>query len=245
MSAQIITVAVIKGGTGKTTTCAALAQAAAHEGKRVLCVDLDPQGNLSYSIGADTSEPGAYEVLQGADITDAIQSTAQGIDVLTGAPNLADITLERGNISDLENALKPVLRAYDLIVIDTPPYFCALTYEALQACTGLLVAMEADLGSMQGLYHVLEVADAVKKSNKKLKPLGCIITRYNKRPNINRLWCEKIEQAGKANKCPLLLEIRQGIAVQEAQALQLSLYDYAPKSKPAEDYKELYNKIIK
>lgn len=245
MSAQVITVAVIKGGTGKTTTCAALAQAGAHEGKRVLCIDLDPQGNLSYDLGADTAQAGAYELLQGADIDEVIQNTAQGVDAIIGAPNLADISLERGNITDLQDAIKPVLKAYDLIVIDTPPYFCALTYEALQACTGLLVALEADLGSMQGFYHVLDIAEQVKKSNPKIKPLGCIVTRYNKRPNINRLWYEKIEEAGKANKCPLLFEIRQGVAIQEAQALQVSLYDYAPKSKPAQDYKEVYKKIIK
>lgn len=244
---QIITCAVIKGGTGKTTTCAAIAQAAALDDKKVLAIDLDPQANFSFCLGADKTLPGAYELLNGAFILDCIQQTEQNIDVIAGAPALAadNPGKKKNTIFRLSEALEKVKGFYDLIVIDTPPYFCELTFEALQASTGVLIPMEADAGSIHGQKHIIEVAKEIKRTNKKLKILGCIITRYNARPVIARKMRDLIIEQGQELKCPLLAEIRQGIAIQEAQALNKSIYDYAPKSKPAQDYKELYNKLFK
>lgn len=245
--AQIITCAVIKGGTGKTTTCAAIAQAAAADNKRVLAVDLDPQGNFSYCLGADTTAQGCYELLNGAEVTETTQGTEQGIDVICGAPALATDkpNKKKNSIYRLSDALEQIQRYYDLIVIDTPPYFCDLTFMALQAATGLIIPMETDTGSIQGQKHIIDLANEIKKSNKKLKVIGAVITRYNARTNLNRLLKDKIAEQGKALKCPLICEIRQGVSIQEAQALRRSIYDYAPKSKPAIDYKELYKQIVK
>ena len=243
---QIITVAVIKGGTGKTATCAAMAQAAAHEGKRVLCVDLDAQANLTAALGADRTAPGAYNLLQGAFILDCIQQTPQNIDVIAGSPALAaDRPKQANSIFRLSNALEQIQKHYDLIVIDTPPSFCQLTYEALQAATGLLIAICADADSFNGMQLILDIAKEIKRTNKKLKPLGCIITQYDKRPKIARYMRDMIEEQGNKMKCPLLGEVRQGVAIQEARALRRNLFEYAPKSKPAQDYKAIYNKIIK
>ena len=89
---QIITAAVIKGGTGKTTTAAALAQAAVQAGKKVLAVDLDPQANLSFFIGADQNAPGSYQLLHGTDAAQLIQTTDQGIDAIAASPDLATET---------------------------------------------------------------------------------------------------------------------------------------------------------
>lgn len=244
---QILTCAVIKGGTGKTSTCAAIAQAAALDNKKVLAIDLDPQGNLSYCLGADANMPGAFELLQGAFILDCIQQTKQNIDVIAGAPALAYDDADNkktGTIFYLSEKIETIQNAYDLIIIDTPPYFCELTYKALQAATGLIIPMETDAGSIHGQNHIIEVAKEIKRTNKKLKILGCVVTRYNGRPNINRLLLEQIQEQGKKLKCPLLAEIRQGVAIQEAQALRRNLFEYAPRSKPAQDYKELYKKII-
>lgn len=244
---QIITCAVIKGGTGKTTTCAAIAQAAALDNKKVLAIDLDPQGNFSYCLGADANMPGAYSLLNGAFVLDCIQQTAQNIDVIAGAPALATDKPEKKTdaIFRLSEAIEPIIKTYDLIVIDTPPYFCDLTFLALQAATGVIIPMDTDTGSLQGRAHVVNLAREIKRTNKNLKVLGCIITKYNARPVISRQFRELIEEQGKKLKCPLLAEIRQGVAVQEAQALQRNLFEYAPKSKPAQDYKELYKKIVK
>lgn len=240
---QIITCAVIKGGTGKTATCASIAQCAAVDGKRVLIVDLDPQGTITTNHGASRTERGAAELLQGAPIEDTIQHTALNIDIIAGAPKLA--ACEVKDIYKLSKALEAVKKQYDLIVIDTPPYFCGLTYQALQAATGLIIPLYADPGSMQGQEYILELAKKIKTTNSKLKVLGSIITRYDNRPKINRFMREQIEKQGKAYKCPLLGEISQGVAYQEAAALKRNLFVYAPKSKPAQEYRAIYNKIIK
>ena len=167
---QIITVAVIKGGTGKTATCATLAQCAAHEGKKVLCVDLDPQAALTNMLGADRTAPGTYSLLNGAYILDTIQPTKQSIDVIGGSPALA---ADKGkSIYRLSSALELVQKAYDYIFIDTPPSFCGLTYEALQAATGLIIALNADQSSIQGQAYILDLASNQRKTNKKLKILG-------------------------------------------------------------------------
>ncbi len=244
MSAKIITVAVIKGGTGKTTTCAAIAQAAASDNKKVLAIDLDAQANLTAALGADPDAPGAYYLLHGSPIEETIQETEQGIDVIAGAAVLADEISEKNSVYRLQDALKPVLKAYDLIIIDTPPSLCELTYNALQAANGLLITTDADLGSLRGMYLLLDIAKEARKTNKKLKVLGSIITRYNNRAKINQYMHDVIKQQGDARKCPLLGEIRQGIAIQEAQALKQNLFEYAPKSNPAKDYKSLYNYLI-
>ena len=133
---QIITVAIQKGGTGKTTTAAAVVQAAAYRGRSVLAIDLDPQGNLSFTLAADTSKPGSYDLLGGAAAADLIQHKP-GYDVIPASWNLSTITSGRGSARRLQKAIEPLKKEYDLIVIDTPPTAGELQYNALQAATGL------------------------------------------------------------------------------------------------------------
>ena len=106
MSAKIIAIAVQRGGTGKTTTAAALAQAAAYCGQRVLAIDLDPQGNLSYMMHADTSRAGAFHFLNGVPAAEVIQRTDQGADVIAASWNLSTITTGRGTGAD-KGKLRP------------------------------------------------------------------------------------------------------------------------------------------
>ena len=240
---QIITCAVIKGGTGKTATIATFAQCAAAEGKKVLCIDLDPQATLTNMLGADRTAPGAYDLLKGAAVEKTIQSTKQNIDVIAGAPGL---TAYKFIAYKLKNALEPIKKAYDFIFIDTPPYFCGLTYEALNTATGLIIAMQADNGSMQGQAYILEIAQDIKnETNKKLKVLGCIITLYDKRPNISKYMREQIQEQSKKLKCPYLGEVSRSVSYLEANALHRNIFEYAPKCKPAQEYKAIYNKLFK
>lgn len=241
---QIITTAVIKGGTGKTTTAAALAQAAAADKKKVLVVDLDPQANLSLFIGADQNKPGAYQMLHGADPGDVIQETEQGIDAIAASPDLATEKTSPASAKRLQDALEPIRGQYDLVFIDTPPQMGELTFNALQASTGLIIPLETDNSSLQGLYQITDIAHQMQKSNKALAIIGTILTRYDSRTKLNRYLQEVISNKGQEIGAPFIMGIRPGIAIREAQVLQQSLFEYAPKSKPAMDYKELY-KIIK
>lgn len=241
---QIITVAITKGGTGKTTTSAALAQAAKHDGQKVLAIDLDPQCNLSFFIGADTSHRGSYELFEGVPAADLIQQTRQGIDVLSASPNLATLTTYRGSAKRLQNALEPIKGSYNLIIIDTPPTMGELHYNALQGSTGLIIPLETDGNSLQGLYQITDVAKQMQTSNPELKITGVILTKFDPWPKINRHYQQAIIDAGQRIGAPYLSAIRAGISIREAQALQTDLYSYAPTSKPATDYIQLY-KIIK
>lgn len=240
---QIITTAVIKGGTGKTTTAAALAQAAAADDKLVLVIDLDPQGNLSFITGADTNRPGSYALLHGTDVGETIQRTPQGFDAIAASPDLATERTTPASAMRLREAIEPIKRYYDYIFIDTPPTMGELTFNAMQASTGLIIPLEADNNSLQGLYQITDIARQMQRKNPSLKILGTVLTRYDSRPKINRYMQEQIADRGQEAGAPFLAAIRPGIAIREAQALQLSIFEYAPKSKPAQDFAQLY-KII-
>ena len=124
---KIITIASQKGVTGKTTTAAALAQAAAAAGKRPLAIDLDPQGNFTASLGADPAAPGSYELLSGANPAQSIQETEQGVFVIAASPDLATIRTKAGSARRLQQALEPLKKSFDLCLIDTPPQMGDLT----------------------------------------------------------------------------------------------------------------------
>lgn len=240
---QIITTAVIKGGTGKTTTAGALAQAARADKKRVLAIDLDPQGNLSFILAADPGGPGSYELLHGARAQDVIQTTAQGIDVITASANLATERTTPASARRLADGLEPVKKKYDFIFIDTPPEIGEMTFNALTAATGLIIPLEADISSLAGLNQIAGIAHQIQRKSPQLAILGTVVTRYDGRPKINRYLLETIASKGAEVGAPNLATIRPGVAIKEAQALQESLFEYAPGSNPAKDYKALYEAI--
>lgn len=240
---QILTTAVIKGGTGKTTTAAALAQAAAAAGKKVLAIDLDPQANFTFFIGADQNTPGSYQLLHGAEPGQLIQQTAQGIAAIAASPDLATERTTPASAKRLQQAIEPLKGEFDLIIIDTPPQMGELTFNALQAATGLIIPLETDNSSLQGLYQITDIAHQMQRSNPALSIIGVILTRYDNRPKLNRYLRDVIADKGQEIGAPFLMGIRPGIAIREAQAMQQSIFDYAARSNPAQDYKTLYEMI--
>ena len=229
-----------KGGSGKSTTAAALAQAAAHRGRRVLAVDIDPQGNLSYFLAADVTRPGALEVLEGAPAADAIQATAGGLDVIPASWNLQAISSGKGSARRLKAALEPIAGNYDLIIIDTPPTAGELQYNALMAADSLIIPLQADIVGLQGLYQMADTARQIQQSNPALTIKGYVLTRSGGRSTLARQMAETIEARAQEMGIPFLKAVREAVAIREAQALQRSLYEYAPRSKPAADYMELF-----
>ena len=242
--AKIITAAVIKGGTGKTSTVAALAQAAHFKKKKVLAVDLDPQANLTAFLAGDDEHAGSLEFLHGAELDETIQTTPQGIDLLSACPDLAAEKTTGGSAKRLERALLPVKEEYDFIFIDTPPQMGELTFNALQCSDGLLIPLEADASSISGLYQVADIAaDMKERSAAFLSLYGVILTRYRPRAKINQYIQKEIKAAADDLETPYLGEIRDGIAIREAQTLRKSLFEYAPRSNPAQDYMKLFEQI--
>lgn len=242
--AQIIAVAVQKGGTGKTTTAAALAAMAAEEGYKALAIDLDPQANLSFSLNMDANQHGTPELLQGADPAGLIQHLGQNLDGIPAGWDLATATTAAGSGRRLQAALKPLTRKYDLIVIDTPPTAGELQYNALQAADGLIIPLQATAYDLQSMYQIIETARQIQKTNDALQILGVVITQYDGRSTLSKQLLTVITDQAAAQGVQILGVIRSGIAVKEAAALRQPLNVYAPKSKPAQDYKAIVDQII-
>ena len=241
---QIITLANQKGGAGKTSTAAAIIQAAASEGLKVLAIDLDPQANLTLTLAGDTRAKGSFELLEGTPARQTIQETPQSIHLIAASKNLATEQSGTGSAQRLHKALQPIKSIYDIIVIDTPPTAGELLYNALQASTGLVIPLQADMFNLQGLYQIADTANIFKRSNPDLKVLGFVLTRYDGRSTLAKSFRDTITKKAAEMGIEHLADIREGIAIKEAAAFQKNLFEYAPKAKPAQDYKELFTKIM-
>ena len=246
---RITTVINQKGGVGKTTTAHALATGLKRWGRRVLAVDVDPQGNLSYTMTADTTGPGLYEAMRNEMIaSEVIQNTDQG-DILPSTLLLAAADMEfttTGREWILDKLLEPVKHQYDHIIIDSPPTLGILTVNALTASTDVVIPVGADIYSLQGLYQLYSTIEKVRQfCNPNLKIAGILLTRHNSRSIISRDIKEGIEEKVASLSTSLYnATIREGVAVKEAQAQQMSLFEYAPRSNPAQDYDNFVSEYL-
>ena len=247
------TVAIVgqKGGCGKTTTAAAIGEGLKRDGAKVLFVDCDPQANLSYLMGADVSglaTPSTLDVLQRASTAaDAIQHTDAG-DIIAASPTLAgaDITItQTGKEYRLKEALETLTGAYNFVVVDTAPALGIATINALTACDGCVIPSGPDFFSLQGIGQLRSTIDIVRQyCNRDLKVYGIVITRYNSRAVIGREVAAMLEETATAMKTRLFdSRIRECTAVKEAQAMQQSIYSYAPRSNAATDYTALLTEL--
>ena len=193
---QILAIANQKGGSGKSTTATALAQAAAARGLRVLAVDLDPQANLSFFTGADANQPGAFDLMEnGRPAAVLIQHTACGLDVIPAALELQTISTGKGSARRLAAALAPIRQQYDLIIIDTSTAPGEARLNALMAATQLVIPLEADIGGLQGLYQIHDEARQVQQANPALTICGYILTKFDRRSTLARTMADRIQAA--------------------------------------------------
>lgn len=235
-----LTVAVEKGGTGKTTVVWSLGEWMHRAGRKVLYVDLDAQGNLSALLKTDTSKPTIYDVLMGKERANrAIQSTPQG-DIIQSSPsmsNLGTALTGMGREYRLKEVLEGLTDRYDIVLIDTPPRIGVETLAALTASDGVIIPMMADILALQGLESVIGAIQEVQRyTNPKLETLGILITSWDGRPALTKQVSDIVE--ARAANVPTRVygtKIRRGIAIQEAQASRKGIFEYAPKSNPAKD----------
>lgn len=248
--ARVISISNQKGGVGKTTTTCSIAAGLKRRGYRVLAVDLDPQGNLGFSIGADTETSATiYDVLKGQVKTQfAIQKTPS-MDVIISSILLSGIELEFTNTGReflLREAFRPVLENYDYILIDTPPALGILTINAFTASDSIVVPMLSDIFSLQGIAQLYETVERVKKyCNPHISIAGILLTRYNPRTLLSK------EIRGTAELIAQDLHIRlfdsfirSTVSASEAQSVQQDIFTYSPRSTAAKDYAKVIDEML-
>lgn len=247
--AQIIAITNQKGGVGKTTTASALTGGLTDLGHRVLAIDMDPQGNLGFSLGVDIENGRtAYDILKSPDyILPAIRHTDYG-DVIPSNILLssAEIELNRsGREYLLKAAVDQVKHMYDYIIIDTPPALNILTVNAYVCADSLIIPMIPEILSLLGISQLKETIDTVRKYyNSHLRILGVLLVKFNKRLNLTREVEEMtIEIAKQLGTVVLEDRIRTSIAIAEAPAHAESIMKYAPRANATQDYLSLIRKI--
>lgn len=248
---MIIAIANQKGGVGKTTTAINLAAAFARRNRRVLLLDLDPQGNSSISfLDPATVDHSAYDLLMdGQEGVDqfAYPTPVKGLDMIPARINLAK--LESKLVGDfdapfrLKDRLELIRKAYDVIVIDTPPTLGLITVNALVAATHVLIPIQSSYFALEGTDDLLETIEKVKaRPNPNLQVLGVVVTLHDKRTTLAREVYEQIRRVF-GNK---LFEtvITKSVRLEESPAYKESIFTFAPHSSGAQEYAKLCEEVI-
>ena len=247
-AAKIIAVINQKGGTGKTTATANLGAALASLGKRVLLIDLDPQSNLSYSFGINLSNGGSIaDVLQVKKTLQAILVEREGVFIAPASVLLADLEVSLVNKIGREQVLKDRLKGlkgYDYILIDCPPSLSILTVNALNAAHEVLIPLQMEVLSLQGLSQLLDTIAQVKQVlNSGLKIRGIIPSMFDSRRRLSE---EVLNQISANTKVKIFkTHIRECVKIAEAPSFAKTVLRYAPSSNGAEDFINLAKEFIK
>ncbi len=249
---RVISLVNQKGGVGKTTTTKNLGAGLVREGKRVLLIDLDPQANLTYSLGIrpenDESMRTMYEVLKGtAQLKDIILPHANGLKLAPAHINLSaselELTSQAGRELILKEALRPVLHDYDYILIDCAPSLGILTLNALVASREVLIPLQTEFLAMQGMSKLLETLSLVKQRlNHDIEVTGIIGTMYDGRKNLSG----EIVASVRTHFGDKLFKtlIRSNVSLAEAPSYGQDIFTYKADSIGAEDYKALAKEVI-
>lgn len=248
---KIYVVANQKGGIGKTTTATALASILSKEGKKVLFIDSDKQGNSSDTYKAQIDGVATlYDVLLDDDrieISEAIQHTPNG-DIVASDPLLrkADKILydDIDGVFRLDDNLKK-LKGYDYVIIDTNPSIDAILKSCLIACDEVIIPVTADRYALQGLSQLHEAITSIKRrQNTRLKVAGLLLVKYDKRTNLSKDVEQSLQNVADVMETKLFkTKIRESVRAREAQAKRMMLIDYSPNSTTANDYKNFTDEL--
>lgn len=242
-----ISIALQKGGTGKSTTAQALSSTLGFKHKKTLLVDMDSQANVTYSSGIDNPQRTITDVLgEDCKVYDAIIH-CKYYDMLAADYYLSNVERAEGiEQTLLKNALEPIKSKYDFVIIDCPPALGNLSFNSLVASDYVLIPIEPRPYALQGLGALYNTVQSVQKSlNPALKVLGILLIKYSNRTVLNRDIKDMIEDNAKRMQTVVFnTSIREGIAVAEAQTLRQPLIDYAKSSKPNIDYKAFTTELL-
>lgn len=248
---KVIAVANQKGGVGKTTTAVNLSSCVAALGKRVLVVDLDPQGNTTsaYGVSKNKLDSDIYTCLiDDEDVRQAVVKTEFHADLLPSNTQLAGAAVELVNLPRRENRLRsvlaPVVPLYDYVFIDCPPSLDLLTINGLCACDTVLIPLQCEYFALEGLSELMNTLKTVrKKYNRYLDIEGVVFTMFSVRYNLT---LQVVEQVKKyfGNKV-YQTTIPRSIRISEAPSYGQPINFYEPKGKGSEAYMDLAIEFVK
>lgn len=248
---RIIAIANQKGGVGKTTTSINLSSCIAAKGKKVLVVDIDPQGNTTsgYGIEKNDLDNTIYELMLGdCSIEDCIiKDVIENISILPSNVNLAAAEIELIGVDKKEYILKNeidwVKDRYDYIIIDCPPSLSLLTVNAMTTADSVLVPIQCEYYALEGLSQLIHTVNLVKERlNPNLEMEGVVFTMYDSRTNLSMQVVENVKANLQENICETV--IPRNIRLAEAPSYGMPITMYDPKSSGADSYRKLADELI-
>lgn len=251
MSAKIIAIVNQKGGVAKTTTTVNLSTALAAIGKKVLVIDLDPQGNSSSGFGIKQQDRKItiYQVIIGKNpIEESIlSSNIPNLELITANTNLAAAESDLIGIKKREyllaNLLEPLKNNYNYIIIDCPPSLNLLTINALVTCNEVIIPMQCDFYSLEGLSHLLKTIEIIEKNlNPKIKIGGILFTMYDKRNSLTQYVEADVRKC--LGKIVFKTVIPRNIKLSEAPSFGQPAIIYDHKCSGSIAYMELTKEIL-
>ena len=247
--AKVIAITNQKGGVGKTTTCCGLCGGLVQRGYKVLAIDLDPQGNLSFSLGVEAEDNfTVYDIFKGnCDISDAI--LGGGVcDVIPSNILLSGVELELTGVGReyiLREQIEQIKDDYDYIILDTPPALSVLTINAYTASDELVIPMLCEILSLQGIAQLKQTIFAVQRYyNKALKVRGILLNKYNPRLTLTKEVEELAHMIAQQLETDIFKSrISASVCIAEAPAHGESVMTYSPKSKATKEFSALIDEL--
>lgn len=236
-----------KGGVGKTTLCQNFGASLANKGFKVLIIDLDPQGNLTYSLN---SENGKFTetLLQRGNLEELIVK-GETFDLIPSDLGLATLDIyltEVGKEFRLKEALEKIKQNYDYILLDTPPSLGILTINALTAADSLIIPAQPDIYSLQGIGQLYQTVQSIKTyCNPNLLIKGIVLNRFNSRTVIGQDIKKLLENTAQQMDTRLFkTKVRECTALKEAAALRKNIFEYNQKSNASQDLNLLVEEVL-
>jgi chromosome partitioning protein len=238
---KVVAVINQKGGTGKTTTTINLGSALSKLGNKVLLLDLDPQSNLSYSLAVANPDATLADVFLGNKNINDVLVEKDGLWIVPGSNELVDIEISLVTQPEREKFLKNILaetKGFDIVLIDCPPSLSVLTLNALTAAQEVLIPLQMEVLTLQGLDQIMSTVEKVRKTfNPKLKIKGIIVVMYDVRRKLSQEVLEYLRENVKEKIFDS--HIRLNVKLAEAPSFGRSVLDYDASSNGAKDYTAL------